>query len=323
MTRYDFLTFGENMIRFSTRNYERLEQAQTLDIRHGGTESNTAMGLARLGHPAAWVSRLVNNALGRKIAGELSHWGVDTSHVVWTNDGRMGTFFLEVGSPPRPSSVLYDRRDSSMSRMCVADFPWPLLSETRWLHATGITTGISETCRELVGEAMRRGRTAGLTVSYDVNYRARLWSSEQARAGMSPLCTEADIMFVTQADAGRIFGAQGSSAEDTIRTLASSFARKAVVMTMGVQGAMGFDKESGTLFRAPAYTVPYTIDRIGAGDAFDAGFIAGYLEEGIAKGLAFGNAMAALKMTIHGDFPLVSRAEVEALVTGGSAGINR
>jgi 2-dehydro-3-deoxygluconokinase len=323
MTRYDFLTFGENMIRLSTRSYERLEQAQTLDFRHGGTESNTAMGLARLGHSAAWVSRLVNNALGQKIAGELSQWGVDTSHVVWTDEGRMGTFFLEVGSPPRPSSVLYDRRDSSMSRMTVADFPWALLSKSRWLHATGITTGISESCRELAGEAIRRGRSAELIVSYDVNYRARLWSTDQARAGMSPLCSDADIMFVTQADAGRVFGVQGSTAEDTIRTLAGSFARKAVVMTMGAQGAMAFDKASGTLYRSRAYMVPHTIDRIGAGDAFDAGFIAGYLEEGIEKGLALGNAMAALKMTIQGDFPMVSRAEVEALVAGGTAGINR
>ena len=323
MTRYDLLTFGENMVRLSTRNYERLEQAQTLDIRHGGTESNTAMGLARLGHAAAWVSRLVNNPFGHKIANELSQWGVDTSHVIWTNEGRMGTFFLEVGSPPRPSSVLYDRRDSYMSRMTVSDFPWELLSETRWLHATGITTGVSETCRELVGEALRRGREAGLITSYDVNYRARLWSTSQAQAGMSPLCATADIMFVTQADAGRVFGVGGANAEDTLHTLAGSFARRVVVMTMGAQGAMALDKSSGTHYHSPGYTVPMTIDRIGAGDAFDAGFIAGYLEEGIAKGLALGNAMAALKMTIHGDFPLVSRAEVEALMAGGAAGINR
>jgi 2-dehydro-3-deoxygluconokinase len=323
MTRYDLITFGENMIRLSTRNYERLEQAQTLDIRHGGTESNTAMGLARLGHPSAWVSRLVNNPLGLKIAGELSQWGVDTSHIVWTNEGRIGTFFLEVGSPPRPSSVLYDRRDSSMSRITVADFPWALLAEARWLHATGITTGISPSCGELVAEAMRRARAAGLTVSYDVNFRARLWSPEQAQTVMTPLCRDADIMFVTQADAARVFGVRTPNAEDTIRALGANFARRAVVMTMGAHGSMALDKHSGAVHHAAAHTVPYTIDRVGAGDAFDAGFIAGFLEEGIAKGLALGNAIAALKMTIHGDFALVTRADVEALIAGGAGGINR
>jgi 2-dehydro-3-deoxygluconokinase len=323
MIRYDFLTFGENMIRLSTRNYERLEQAQTLDIRHGGTESNTAMGLARLGHPAAWISRLVDNPLGRKIAGELALWGVDTSHIVWTNEGRIGTFFLEVGSAPRPSSVLYDRRDSSMSRMTVADFPWALLADTRWLHATGITTGISQSCSELVAEAMRRAHAAGLTVSYDVNYRARLWSPDQAQVIMTPLCRDADIMFVTQADAAHVFGVRDANPDDALRALAAGFAQRVVVMTIGAQGSMALDKDTATVHRAPAFTVPHTIDRVGAGDAFDAGFIAGYLEEGIARGLALGNAMAALKMTIHGDFALVSRLEVEALVTGGTGGIIR
>ena len=119
MTQFDVVTFGENMIRLSTRDYERLEQARMLDFRHGGAESNTAVGLSRLGLKSTWISRLVDNALGHRIAGDLQAWGVDISHVIWTSSGRIGTFFLEVGTPPRASSVLYDRRDSSMSQMTV------------------------------------------------------------------------------------------------------------------------------------------------------------------------------------------------------------
>lgn len=330
MTRYDLITFGENMIRLSTRNYERLEQAQMLDFKHGGAEANVAVGLARMEHTSAWVSRLADNPLGRKIERDLNAWGVDTSHIVWTNDGRIGTFFLEVGAPPRPSAVLYDRRDSTMSQMTVADFPWDVLAAARWLHLTGITTAISESCRALVAEAMQRARSAGLTVSYDVNYRARLWTPVQARAVIAPLCRETDVLFITQADAARVFDIRGVSEspsgardEEMVRALAAQFARKIVVMTLNARGAMALDKANGEVYRAAAYPVTFTVDRVGAGDAFAAGFIAGYMEEGIASGLTMGNALAALKMTMHGDYALVTRAEVDALIAGGAGGISR
>ncbi len=323
MKRYDFLTFGENMIRLSTRNYERLEQAQTLDIKHGGTESNVAVGLARMGFKTAWVSRLANNALGHKIASELTTWGVETSHVVWADEGRIGVFFLEVGAPPRASSILYDRRHSTMSQMRVEDFPWSALTEARWLHLTGITAALSESCYELVETAMARAHDAGLTVSFDVNYRAKLWSPEQARQAITPLCREADMLFVTQADAARVLDVERADADDTLRELASHFARQVVVMTLSAEGAMAIHKESDEICRAPSVAVMHTVDRVGAGDAFAAGFITGYLEDSIANGLNFGTAMAALKLTIHGDQPLVTRAEVEALVAGGVGGISR
>ena len=323
MKRYDLVTFGENMIRLSTQNYERLEQAQVLDFRHGGTEANVAVGLARLGYQTAWVSRLTANALGRKIERDLATWGVDTSRVVWTNEGRIGTFFLEVGSAPRASAVLYDRRDSSMSRMTVDDFPWEMLNEANWLHLTGITTAISGSCRALVEEAMRRAHDAGLTVSYDVNYRARLWTPQEAQAVIAPLCCDADMVFMKQADIERLFGIRGASPEDTLRQLANRFARKVVAMTLGAQGAIACDKQSGQIYHGEAHTIAHIVDRVGAGDAFAAGFIAGYLEAGIAKGVRMGNAMAALKLTIQGDYALVARPEVEELMAGNAGGISR
>lgn len=323
MTRYDLLAFGENMIRLSTRNYERLEQAQTLDFRHGGTEANVAVALARLGYQTCWVSRLANNPLGRKIAGELGQWGVDTSHVIWTDDGRVGLFFLEVGAPPRASAVLYDRRNSAMSQMTLEDFPWPLLAEARWLHLTGITAALSESCYGLVAESLRRAHELGLSVSFDVNYRARLWTPEQARAALEPLCREADVVIVTQSDAARVFGVQGDTPEEMLANLAGRFARRVVAMTLNAQGSVAYDKSSGRFFRAEPAPVVHTVDRIGTGDAFDAGFIAGCLEGNIARGLALGNALAALKMTIPGDYALVSRQEVEELLAGAAGGVNR
>ncbi len=323
MKRYDLITFGENMIRLSTRDYERLEQAQVLDMRHGGTEANVAVGLARLGHRTAWVSRLADNALGHRIERDIASWGADTGHVLWVPDERIGVFFLAVGSEPRASSVLYDRRDSSMSRMKASEFPWQLLSDTGWLHLTGITTAISATCEELVREAQSRAHDAGLTVSYDVNYRAKLWTPAKAREVAGPLCKEADIVFMKHADVERVFGISSESAEHALRALANRFARDVVVMTVGSRGAMALDKRNGQILRAPAHVIPHVVDRVGAGDAFAAGFIAGYLERDVEFGLRLGNAMAALKMTIPGDYALVARADVDALLEGASGGIVR
>lgn len=323
MKRYDLITFGENMIRLSTRDFERLEQAQVLDFRHGGTEANVAVGLARLGHRTAWVSRLADNALGHRIERDIASWGADTSHVLWVPDERVGVFFLAVGSEPRASSVLYDRRDSSMSRMTTADFPWPLLAETGWLHLTGITTAISQTCEDLVREGLARARELGLTISYDVNYRTKLWSPAKAREIVSPLCEAADIMFMKRADVANVFGISYDTEEDMLRALADRFARRVVVMTVGSRGAIALDKPSGEILRAPAYPIQHVVDRVGAGDAFAAGFIAGYIEKDTQYGLRLGNAMAALKMTIQGDYALISRAEVDALLAGTAGGIIR
>jgi 2-dehydro-3-deoxygluconokinase len=325
MPRYDFLTFGENMIRLSTRNYERLEQAQQLDMRHGGTESNVAVGLSKLGYQTAWVSRMPRNPLGLKIANDLASNGVDTSHVVWTNDGRVGLFFVEFSAAPRPSAIVYDRSNSAMSQMTSADFPWDLLRETRWLHLTGITAALSDSCRALVVEAMRRAHELKLTVSFDVNYRARLWTPEQARATLEPLCQEADVFFVTQSDAAKVFELKGETPEATIETLAQRFARKVIVMTLSSEGSIALERttEGHCLYRASPIPVPYAVDRIGAGDAFAAGFIAGYLEAGCDKGLTLGSAMASLKMTIPGDLALITRTEVEELVAGHTSNITR
>ena len=322
MKRYDVITFGECLIRLSTEKHERLEQAHVLAIHHGGTEANTAAALARLGLRTAWVSRLTDNALGWRIANELQVHGVDTTHIVWTDTGRIGIFFLEVGSAPRASTVLYDRRDSSMSQMSMDDFPWHIMDECGWLHLTGITAAISESCRALVTTALERAHQRGVPVSFDVNYRARLWSPETARAALEPMCRDADVLIVKQGDAQTVFGCAGT-AEVVARALAERFARQIVVLTLGADGAVALDKRDGSLSRAPAHSVPQPVDRVGAGDAFAAGFIAGYLEGGTTRGLAMGNAVAAMKMSIPGDIALISRDEVESLIAEGAKTIRR
>src|SRR5271168_1939717 len=141
---HEVITFGEAMIRLSPPNYRRLEQARSLDVQVGGAELNTAVGVARLGRSAAWVSRLTNNPLGRLIANRAREAGVSTEHVVWTDDDRVGVYFLEFGAAPRASSVLYDRKGAAIAEIKPDMVPWDRLFQgSRWFHVTGITPALS------------------------------------------------------------------------------------------------------------------------------------------------------------------------------------
>src|SRR5271166_4534374 len=151
----DVITFGEAMVRLSPPNFRRLEQARSLDVQAGGAELNTAVGLARLGRSSAWVSRLTDNALGRLLANHAREAGVATDHVVWTDQDRVGVYYVEFGAAPRASSVLYDRKDSAIAAIRPGMVPWErVFSGARWFHVTGITPALSASAAEVTREAL-------------------------------------------------------------------------------------------------------------------------------------------------------------------------
>src|SRR5437762_6769447 len=165
---HDVITFGEAMIRLSPPNFRRLEQAQSLDLQVGGAELNTAVGLARLGHKAAWVSRLTNNPLGRLIANRAREAGVSTEHVLWTEEDRVGVYFLEFGAAPRASSVLYDRKGAAIAGVKPSTIAWSKVFEgAKWFHVTGITPALSSSAAETTREALVAARAAKVQVSID------------------------------------------------------------------------------------------------------------------------------------------------------------
>src|SRR5438105_2748951 len=173
---YDVITFGEAMVRLSPPNFRRLEQARNLEVFVGGAELNTAVGLARLGRSVAWVSRLTQNPLGRLISNHAREAGVATDPIVWTNEDRVGVYFLEFGAAPRASSVLYDRKDSAIANMRPGMVDWPaLFAGARWFHVTGITPALSATAAQVTREALQAARAARVQTSIDLNYRAKLW----------------------------------------------------------------------------------------------------------------------------------------------------
>src|ERR1700719_973328 len=176
------------MIRLSPPNYRRLEQARSLDMQVGGAELNTAVALARLGRRSAWVSRLTDNPLGRLIANHAREAGVSTDHVVWTNEDRVGVYFLEFAAAPRASSVLYDRRGAAIAGIRPGAVPWgKVFAGVKWFHVTGITPALSPSAAAVTREALAAARSAKVGTSMDLNYRAKLWTTEEAGRCMTDL----------------------------------------------------------------------------------------------------------------------------------------
>jgi 2-dehydro-3-deoxygluconokinase len=286
----------------------------------GGAESNVAVAASRLGLSTAWLSRLPANALGERIATFLRAQGVDVSGIAWAPGERVGTYFVEYGRRPRPIHVLYDRADSAMSRMREEDVAWGMVESARIVHCSGITPALSPSCARVVGEVMRRARSAGALVSFDVNYRAMLWPPEQAGAALEPYCRQADVVLGAWRDMQTLFGAEGDPVE-AIQELRSRWGCQALILTLGDEGALGCDVSG--IARVPAYKVEI-VDRLGAGDAFDAGYLVAQLEgKPLAERLRFGVALAALTMTIPSDLALVSRRELEELLAQGDTSIQR
>ena len=313
VTQRDVLTFGETMLRLSPPGQRRLEQTETLEAWVAGSESNVAAALGVLGVSATWVSRLPDNPVGRKVAAALRARGIDVSHVVWTPpDERVGLFYAEPAVPPRAAVVVYDRAHSAAAALAPADVPDALFDTHRHLHVSGITPALSASCAETVADAIRRAKARGRSVSLDVNYRAKLWSSEEAAVALTPLLRQVEVIFCGRDDAARLFGLLGSD-EDRARELRTRFGVPVVALTTGREGAVGCDAEGCQ--SVPAIPMEATVERLGSGDAFAAGFLAEYLSgASLERALRLGVAAAALKRTVLGDMLIATRSEVEAVL---------
>ena len=305
------VAFGETMIRFSTKNFERIEQAKELAIGIGGTESNFAIAFARLGGRAAWISKLTNNPLGRFIVNKIREHGVDVSHIIWTEKYRVGLYFIEFGKKPRPTQVIYDRKNSAIANIDPNEVNWEVLEDYDAFHTTGITVALSENCKKAVEIGISKAKEFGTKVSFDVNYRSKLWSPEEAFKALDPILRNVDILLVTKDDVKNVLKVQGTY-EEMITELNEKYNPEVVVLTLGSEGAMAL--KDGKIYRAEPYELE-VVDRIGAGDAFDAGFVYEYLRTGnVERALNLGVAMAAFAHTIPGDPMFITKDEIEFII---------
>ncbi|MHA1263929.1 MAG: PfkB family carbohydrate kinase [Candidatus Helarchaeota archaeon] len=308
----DIITLGEAMIRFSPLNYERIEFATQLNFKVGGSEANVAVALTRLGIKAGWISKLTNNPLGRKIEAELRRWNVNLDALVWTSQYRIGTYYAEFGSDPRPTIILYDRTDSAFSHINVDDINWDYLKSCKIFHTSGITTALSNNCMNVVKECFKFMRDHNKLNSFDLNYRSKLWTPDQAHKILSNhILPYTDIFLSSEQDINLLFNFNGTLQEKASELL-DKFNFKVIVLTRGPNPPYILQAD-GTEIYGTGYR-PNLVDRIGAGDAFDAGFLYGYLIADIERGLKYAEAMSAIKFSIPGDMLIATREEIEAFI---------
>ncbi len=308
--QFDVTSLGETMLRLSVPLGIRLDDARAFDVEVGGAESNVCLALARLGRRCGWISRLPDHTLGGAVLRVLRADGVDVSAVKRVPNERVGTYFIEYATQPRAIQVIYDRADSAAAHMSVDDVDWDYLLNARMLHLTGITAALSDSCYEVLVQVIRRARTAGVMVSFDVNYRAKLWDAATAGAKLRPLVAKADILFCKSADATLLFGCGGEARELMLGLKALTRAH-AIFCTFSERGAALLIGEE--FIAQPALPVQI-VDRIGSGDAFAAGALDGVLDGDLRDGLRRGVALAAIALAQHGDRVLTSRAELKAVM---------
>lgn len=314
----DVTTIGETMLRLSVPAGQRLETAAVLDAFPAGTEANVMVALARLGRRVGWAGGLPTNPLGRLVANHLRMAGVDLGGVIW-REGRLGTYFIEFATKPRATQVIYDRADSVAANLGPEDAQWDYLLNTRLVHLTGITPALSPKCLALTEAVIQRAKAAHIPISFDINYRNKLWSFDQARAILLPLIQEVDLLFCGQADAAGVFQCHGSR-EATVQQLAEMSHARTVIVTFSDQGVIAWD--GNQFHHEPAFPVEM-VDRIGAGDAFAAGVIHGWLSGNLVQGLRYGVALAAIKLTQHGDMVVTTEEELLSVLENAGGGVNR
>jgi 2-dehydro-3-deoxygluconokinase len=331
--------FGELLIRLSAPGREMLLQSPSLAVHFGGAEANVAVSLARLGLEAAMASVVSDNALGEAAIGELRRYGVDVGHVA-RGEGRMGLYFLTPGAIHRPSEVLYDRADSAFALAPADAISWrAALKGAAWLHVSGVTPAVSAAGAEAALNAVRAAHAAGVKVSMDSNYRARLWAARQdePRPILAALMAEADLIFADPRDIELATGEHAGDGDETERrekAAAIAFAAfpklERIAATARKVVNVDHNELSGLMFtrggdwRTQAYTVSPIVDRIGGGDAFAAGLIYG-IETGLSDQdmLDFAVAAACLKHSIPGDFSLASANDVRLFLSENRFDVRR
>jgi 2-dehydro-3-deoxygluconokinase len=307
----DLVTFGESMVLLLAEQTGPMREATTFRRHIAGAESNVAVGLARLGHTTGWFSRVGDDEFGRAVVFRVRGEGVDTQRVISDPDAPTGIVIRErreVG----PIDQVYYRRGSAASRLSPEDLHAEYISQAKFLHLTGITPALSDSCKETVFAAAEIARTAGVPVVLDPNYRSKLWSRDAFRRVVRDLAARSDILLPGMDEAAVL--TNEADPEVAARQL-QSLGPKLVVLKLGAQGALAVTPDQ--LTRAPAYRLERVIDPVGAGDAFAAGLLSGLLRGfGIADALRLANRCGALAMSAPGDMEsLPRRAEVDVEAT--------
>lgn len=330
--------FGEIMLRLNPPGYTRLIQAGLLEMSFAGGEANVAVSLCNLGKKASFVTKLPDNVMSKSAVRQLKAHDVDVSDIVYGGD-RMGLYYVEKGASQRASTVLYDRKYSSIAGADKADFNWEhILKDADWFHFTGITPALGDNVADICLEACKAAKSMGITISCDLNYRKKLWSSEKAGEVMGRLMEYVDVAIANEEDCEKVFGIKAKDTDITggtlsgdgyrrvAKELASRFNIETVAITLRGSISASENDWAGMLYhRGEAYFSKkyriHIVDRVGGGDSFGGALIyalsSGYEPQ---KALEFAVAASCLKHTIEHDFNEVTLDEVNSLMSGDGSG---
>lgn len=334
------ITFGEIMMRLNPEGYLRFVQADKFEATYAGGEANVAVSLANYGIDAAFVSKVPAHEVGQACINSLRRFGVDTSKVIRGGD-RLGIYFCEKGASQRPSKVIYDRANSAIALAKPDEFNWDEIFEgVDWFHWTGITPALGGDLPQICLEACKAAKAKGVTVSCDLNFRKRLWTSEQAGKVMAELLPYVDVCIANEEDAKDVFGIEAEGTDinsgklnhegyiSVARQLADRFGCKKVAITLRSSisandndwAGMLYDYASNKAVFSKSYHM-HIVDRVGGGDSFGGGLIfslmSGYEDQ---SAIDFAVAASCLKHSIEHDFNMVSVAEVKSLAGGNASG---
>ncbi|SET66529.1 2-dehydro-3-deoxygluconokinase [Natronincola peptidivorans] len=332
------VTLGEIMLRLSTPGHQRFVQADSFDVCYGGGEANVCVSLSNFGLDARFVTKVPKHEIGQCAVNALRKYGVDTSYIARGGD-RLGIYFLESGASQRASKVIYDRANAAIAEAELSDFNWKeIFDDVDWFHFTGITPALGDKAAAITLEACKAAKDMGVTVSVDLNFRKKLWTSEKANEVMSKLMPYVDVCIGNEEDAETVFGIKAAhtditkgeidhaSYEEVAKQLIDRFGFKYVASTLRESYSASDNGWSALLYDgkksylSKKYDVRI-VDRVGGGDSFASGLIYGLITEmPLQDALEFAVAASALKHTIPGDANLVSKEEVETLMKGDGSG---
>lgn len=335
------VTMGEIMLRLSTPNNERFIQADEFDVNYGGGEANVAVSLANFGFDTEYVTAVPKNPIGESAVASLRKYNVGTKYISYSGE-RLGIYYLETGSAMRASNVVYDRAHSSISTATPDEFDFgEIFKDASWFHFTGITPAISDSAANLTRLACIAAKKAGVMISCDLNFRKKLWSSEKAKEVMTDLMQFVDVCIGNEEDAEKVLGFKAEKTdvtkgelnlkgyEDVFNQMADRFGFKYIISSLRQSvsasnngwSACIMDGKTRKFYHSKTYTILPIVDRVGGGDSFAAGCIAGLLDnKSMEDALEFGVAASALKHTIPGDFNYVTKEEVMNLAGGDGSG---
>lgn len=322
---FDLITLGEIMLRLSPPNNGRIQRSDLFEKHAGGAELNVASGVSLLGMRTALISKLPASDLGTYIKNRIRFCSVSDDFIVWDTSpaARLGIYYYENGAYPRKPSVVYDRKNSSFNSITMDEIPESVFSSTRMFHTSGITLAVSKQTREIALELIKKFKEAGASISFDVNYRATLWSEAEARSTITHILPYVDIFFVSEESSRRMFGKTGNLHEihrsfckefPNIKIIASTERRVVSPKNHSFTSTI-YSAERDMFYTEPAYKDIDVVDRIGSGDAYCAGVLFGMLKyNDPEKALQYGNATCATKNTIPGDLPIFDYAEITRII---------